>query len=799
MGESPEISRTARFRASLSTKLIGAAVFVFLVFGLLAGVVFYSFQHIEGILRETVRHDLAENTGNAATLKQLSVVFADANLVAGTFYRNEAFLEEKGIELIARTQDTEKNSSSSALKTPLKEFRKQLQSVLQECTRINVLLRRAESVEKELEANLTSLEQTVTDKKVAQIIAGEDPTFNEQLGVLLSGYRESILQINIAVLRSTTAGNDRPSTVLSGIDDLSLRFQTLTASEPQIAAYGPRLTTILKKYRALVVEYFDAAGTLKNKLSDLERAKHQVLAVMSEIDARIAQSTTGVTNHITGVISTTNYAILALSAGIMLVLGLMTLFFLVSNIRKPMAAIREGIDQFSAGKLDARINLHRTDEWGTIEQALNRASEALQRSQETLETKIGELELEIEARKRAEATSSLLEDQLRHAQKMEAVGTLAGGVAHDFNNMLTAIIGYGNMATLRLGPDDPVQEYIRQILTAADRGATLTQSLLAFSRRQIMTPQPIELNAVILAFEPLLRRVSGDDITLQLHLSSEPALMIADRSQIEQALMNLVINSRDAMDERGTIMIETGNRLLTVHEAEELGLEAEGAYVSFSISDNGAGMDEETARRIFEPFFTTKEVGKGTGLGLAMVYGIIQQHRGSITVTTSPGNGCRFDILIPASTTEALPVEHAEASATVPQRGSETILLAEDQEEVRNFIKDLLGQYGYTVIIARNGIEAVDLYRSNAGRISLLILDVMMPEMNGRDALDAIRAESPQVKALFLSGYTGDILTSKGILDDNVCLLTKPVSPWLLVHRVREILDTSECTGSDNT
>lgn len=798
--KTPEHSPAAGFRASLSAKLIGAAVFIFLVFGLLAGMVFYSFQHIEGLLRETIRQDLTENTENAAALKKLSLVFADASLVASTFYRNESFLKNKGNELMARTREIEQSSSSGQLKTTLQGFGEHLSSVLDECTRINLLLRRADSLERELEENLAALERLVTDKKVAQIIAGEDPTFNEQLGVMLSGYRETVLQINISVLRSTTAGHDQPAAVLASIDDLSLRFQTLTASEPQISAYGPRLIAVLKRYRAAVVEYFSAEETLKRRLQSLETAKNKVLAVMTEIDSRIARSTGEVTGRITDVISRTNYVILAVSAGVMLTLALMTLFFLISNIRKPMAAIREGIDQFSAGKRDARIHLNRIDEWSTIEHALNRASDALQSSQEALEAKISELEKEITARKRAEAESMLLEDRLRHAQKMEAVGTLAGGVAHDFNNMLTAIIGYGNMAALQLPPNDPVQDYIRQILTAADRGATLTQSLLAFSRRQIISLQPVDLNEVIREFEPLLQRVSGDDIILNRELTDKQTVITADRAQIEQVLMNLVINARDAVHGHGIVTIRTDNSFLTQLEAESAGLKEAGQFVGLSVLDNGAGMDEETAKRIFEPFFTTKDVGKGTGLGLSTVYGIIQQHHGSIAVTTAPGEGCRFDILFPFCASEIPQAEQQGLADEILQRGSETILLAEDQDEVRGFIRELLGQHGYTVIEAGSGMEAIEKHREHAGRVHLLILDVMMPEMNGRDALDKIRATTPNIKALFLSGYSGDVLTSKGVLDKDVCLMTKPVSPALLLRRVREIIDTPQCgASSDNT
>lgn len=777
----------------ISAKLIGMAAFLFLVFGILAGAVFLTFQHIEDLLKTSVEQDIRENIANAEVLKELSTVFADAALVSSTFYRNEEFLRNKGQDLIRRAKDIESKSSSTALREPLGEYSLLMQSIIDDCFRINRILRRSDTLEREIEKRLTSLERTVTDKKVAQIIAGEDPVFMEQLGVAISGYRETVLQISVSVLRNTMSQRERFSSVLPAIDALMFRFQTLTASEPGIAVYGPQLIGLLRQYRAVVVEYSEAAGALRHRQTELDRAQQKVLAVMSEIDGRIAKSTTGVTGRIAEMISKTNIALLVVTAAVQIALAIMTIYFIIANIRKPMTAICEGIELFRAGRLDTRISLDRSDEWSTIEQALNRASAALLSSQSALEAKVTELQKEIEARQRAEAESSLLEEQLRHAQKMEAIGTLAGGVAHDFNNMLTAIIGYGNMAVLRLPAEDPVQNYLRQILTAADRGATLTQSLLAFSRRQLISLEPVDLNAVILAFEPLLRRVAGESLRLDLRLSPVSVVIVADRAQIEQVLMNLVINARDALAGDGLVTIETGSRIVSGPEAEKLGLETDGVFARLSISDNGAGMDEETAKRIFEPFFTTKEVGKGTGLGLAMVYGIVQQHRGSISVVSTVGAGTRFDILIP--TTPEMPTEPSEPSGEAPPGGSETILLAEDQSEVRGFIRSLLEQYGYTVIEAVNGTEAVEVF-GKTERIDLMLLDVMMPEMNGREALDAIRATTPGVKALFLSGYTGDVLSSQGILDNDVCLMTKPVSPWQLLRRVREILDSSTCTGA---
>ncbi len=380
-----------------------------------------------------------------------------------------------------------------------------------------------------------------------------------------------------------------------------------------------------------------------------------------------------------------------------------------------------------------------------------------------------------------------LEEQLRQAQKMEAIGTLAGGVAHDFNNILTAIIGYGNIIKMKMSPDDPMMESIDQILSSSDRAASLTRGLLAFSRKQILNPSPVDLNTIVRSIDKLLLRIIGEDIELSTSLAGQNLIVMADVSQIEQILMNLATNARDAMPDGGTLSITTQRSDLNGEFAALHGFGTPGRYALIAVSDTGLGMDEETRDKIFEPFFTTKELGKGTGLGLAIVYGIVKQHNGNITVYSEPGKGTTFKIYLPLIAAE-LEQTRAEDDA-LPPGGQETILLAEDDEHVRGLARIVLEDFGYHVIEAADGQEAVDKYRERSSDIDLVILDVVMPKKSGREAYDVIKSITPSAAVLFTSGYTADIIHKKGIFEADLQFISKPISPSELLRKIRDILD----------
>jgi two-component system, cell cycle sensor histidine kinase and response regulator CckA len=380
-----------------------------------------------------------------------------------------------------------------------------------------------------------------------------------------------------------------------------------------------------------------------------------------------------------------------------------------------------------------------------------------------------------------------LKDQLLQAQKMEAVGQLAGGISHDFNNILTAMIGYGHLIKMKLKEDDPLKTYAEQILLLSDKAANLTKSLLAFSRKQIINPRPVDLNEVIKRIDHLLSRIIGEDIKLQALLSEKALIVMADPGQIEQVLMNLATNARDAMLEGGFLTIGMEKIAIDEEFIKEHGFGKEGAYALIAVTDTGAGMDRETREKIFEPFFTTKEVGKGTGLGLSMVYGIIKQHDGYINVYSEPGSGTTFRIYLPLIQGKADEIK-PEVIQTI-ERGTEIVLLAEDQTEVREFTKKLLEEYGYKVITAGSGQEAIDEFKAHKDEIQLLLLDVIMPNKNGREAYEEIKKIRPDIKVLFMSGYPADIIHKHDIIEKGFAYIEKPASPTKLLRKIREALD----------
>ena len=398
---------------------------------------------------------------------------------------------------------------------------------------------------------------------------------------------------------------------------------------------------------------------------------------------------------------------------------------------------------------------------------------------------------DITEQKRAEEERKKLEAQLQQAQKMEAIGILAGGIAHDFNNSLTAIIGFGYLALMKMGPDDPQRQDIEHMLEGADRAALLTKDLLLFSRKQVSEKRPVDLNEIIGKVEKFLVRVIGENISCSISLHNEPIIVYADPHQLEQVLMNLATNARDAMAKSGDLIISTElifveNDFVTIH-----GYGKSGRYALLTVSDTGEGMDEATREKIFDPFFTTKEVGKGTGLGLAVVYSIIKDHEGFINVYSEPGEGTTFRIYLPLISSEVRGEEIAAEKETLA-RGTETILLTEDDESVRGLISIVLKQEGYTVIEAVDGKDAVKKFMENKETIDLLLSDLIMPKINGMEAYDEMKVWRPGLKAIFVSGYAPDVIRQKMPLESGVVLISKPILPYSLLKKVRSLLDEGE-------
>ncbi|MGE0454466.1 MAG: PAS domain S-box protein [Vicinamibacteria bacterium] len=380
-----------------------------------------------------------------------------------------------------------------------------------------------------------------------------------------------------------------------------------------------------------------------------------------------------------------------------------------------------------------------------------------------------------------------LEEQLRQSQKMEAVGQLAGGVAHDFNNLLGVILGYADLLLRGAEPEHPATRRLEQIHQAAERATGLTRQLLAFSRKQVLDPKVVSLNSIVGDTEKMLRRLIGEDVEVRVSLDSGLGLVKADPGQLEQVLMNLAVNARDAMPQGGRLVIETVNVVLDAAHAEGHVGAPTGPCVMLAVSDTGVGMDADTRSRIFEPFFTTKELGKGTGLGLSTVYGIVRQSGGHVTVSSEPGMGSSFKVYLPRVEDEATPSRSAAARGPI-SAGTETILLVEDEASLRAMIAETLGNAGYTVIEAANPAEALALAEGRPNPADLLLTDVVMPGTNGRDLADAIARAWPGIRFLFMSGYTDEAVVRHGVLDPGIAFIGKPFTADALARKVREAL-----------
>jgi len=382
-----------------------------------------------------------------------------------------------------------------------------------------------------------------------------------------------------------------------------------------------------------------------------------------------------------------------------------------------------------------------------------------------------------------------LEEQFRQSQKMDAVGRLAGGIAHDFNNLLTVIRLNTEIIMDGLDPTDPRSEDVKQIRTAAERASGLTRQLLAFSRKQILQPRVLDMNSVVGNVEPMLRRLIGEDITITT-TSSARGYIVADPGQLEQVLMNLVVNARDAMPQGGQITIETRSVELDEHYTSEHAPVIAGRYVMLAVGDNGIGMSRDTREHAFDPFFTTKEAGKGTGLGLATVYGIVKQSGGYVWIYSEPELGTTLKLYFPeVSSSAAFATIEPRTASTETRRGSETILLVEDEEAVRSLTSRILKKQGYRVMAAQHGREAMEIATREEGRIDLVLTDVVMPGMNGRGLVERLTGIRPSIKSLYMSGYTDDDIIRRGFIEPSKSFLQKPFTSDALLQTVRKVLD----------
>ncbi len=441
-----------------------------------------------------------------------------------------------------------------------------------------------------------------------------------------------------------------------------------------------------------------------------------------------------------------------------------------------VAAFEESdIDLFRSLANQAGVALHNARLYTKMENLVAERTAELSKANQALE-------YELQERQR-------LEEQARQSQKLEAVGLLAGGIAHDFNNLLVPIIGYVDLALMRVPPHDELHQDLIRIKNAAERAANLTRQILAFSRRQVLEIKTFDLNQTVENFEAMIQRLIGEDIKIQTALTPLPCLVRADKSQVEQILMNLALNARDAMPNGGTLTLKTANATLNEHHPQQLQDVQPGHYALLTVSDTGHGMDTETADKIFDPFFTTKEVGKGTGLGLATTFGIVKQHNGHILVNSRPNQGTTFEVYLPQADHHQMPLSKTQSAVNQTVPGSETILVVEDEAMVRDLVCKTLQSHGYNVLEAQTPGDGLALAITYPNSIHLLLTDVIMPEMNGMELYKQIALNYPEIKVIYMSGYTDDVIMLNGSLQEDQNFLQKPFAIQELTQKIRSVLE----------
>jgi len=588
-------------------------------------------------------------------------------------------------------------------------------------------------------------------------IAAAAPLFD---GGRTIGYITVAKYIDRAYLeeQKRSSGND-----IILMQDNAVRLSTIPVSEDQVRSVQARNKLILDRAKYSVevrtIEGMNgsALGSVVIALSDedLTRSTTRLLVLMSVLMA---------------VAALLSYALSAL---------------FIKALVRPLNMIVRFTEKVAGGALNEELRVQGHDEIADLAGHLNAMRTQLLYDREALERYTSTLERTVDERTEQ---LSRVQHQLLQSQKMEAVGQLAGGMAHDFNNILTAIIGYAGILHRAMPKNDPHQAHVEQIALAGKRAANLTGSLLAFSRRQALNPSPLDLNDVVQHIEKMLTRLIGEDIDFRTDLAADPLTIMADRGQIEQVLVNLAANARDAMIGGGRLKIATGIARWNDECLIDKAPGTFGDYATLSVSDTGMGMDQALKEKIFEPFFTTKEVGKGTGLGLSMVYGIVQQHNGCIAVQTKKGSGSTFVLYFPVIQRDA-EERSSDDAPDFMRGGSETILVGEDDPIVREIVKVNLEDAGYRVILASDGEDLVAKFQANRDAVHLVLLDVIMPKKNGRAAYEAIRAIAPGMRAIFMSGYTADIVRSKGTIEDDIDLLSKPFTLHDLLKKIRGSLD----------
>ncbi len=789
------------FRQSMTAKLLMLCLLIFLVFGGIVAIMFSAFTDIERLITTSVSRDVRGIIENAQMSRDLSRVLTDTNLLVSTFYGHDEVLAKAKEGISGAAEKILAKSMDHTQRAGLQEFSTALSLLLEQCATMNTIQGQILAIDGSLHHILNQLEENVSKKLVDLVLAGDDSSVCEQIGALIPSYRESLLRITLSFSRLEPAqeSNHDLSNITDLLDNLHLRLRTLLASDPEVAAYGEKSLTGVVSYRENIAHFQKENAELHRRLIVLDGAKERILKSMQTTDMRSVDAVHFMEKEIRDITSSSANFVLSISATVVMLFAFFTYVFLLGNIRRPMESIRRSIMAVGAGDLQARVQLGRKDEWNVIEKALNKMieelgnsydrlknnHEALAKAHSQMSENLQILESEIRQRRQAEKETEKLQRQLLHAQKMEAIGTLAGGVAHDFNNLLQGIQGYSELLLLKAG-DHNTRE-LQEILRAAKRGGELTRQLLTFSRKVQSNLVSVDLNQVIGGLRDLLERTIAKMIKVTWHLRSNLNFVNADASQIEQVLMNLAVNARDAMPDGGLLTIGTEDIVIDRMYNTVLPEIVPGPYVLLTVSDSGQGMDQETRNRIFDPFFTTKAIGKGTGLGLAIVYGIVKSHKGHIVCYSEPAKGTTFKIYLPAIQHLQTAISGEEVEAL--PRGTETILLVDDESFIRDIGRQILTEFGYTVLSAVDGESALEIYAREKEKIALIILDIIMPGMGGEQCLKKLVERHSPVKIIIASGYSANGLLGSILGGGAADFIDKPYDVGKMLRTIRRVLD----------
>lgn len=903
------------FKPGITLQLIIVNIVLVGMFAAMSMFMYISFGKVEQLVNRSVTTDVKSNLASAGILRELTGIFSQVNHLSGNFIKNEQELEKQGAQIVATADRLAADSGNRKLSEPLHRYTGQLRELFSSCAAINTSIRTVEQLELQHQKETEALESTINDAKIKLILKGQDSGIMDQLSSLSIGLQSSLQEISLFFYRtisdkSSPKDATRLKQLLAKIDAVTLQIKALTAAEPAIAIYAPRLTASLKVYRSEMERFFRLQERLGAQSNQLESTKEKVLDVMRQMDQELSATTGETGHHVHDIMITSRRYLLVTALLLALFSGIVTSLCIYFKIQRPMQLINAGIGNFAAGNLDARISLNRTDEWGNIETALNIMAEELSTSyrdlaQRTVDLSVANKELEDEISERQTAQEQLqeqtvllkeeiderrrvqeeltkseqrfraifdqtfqmiglltpqgnlleanktaldfcgidesavlglpfwespwwpacgghrekvrdaihkaaagtfvrfetvhqaadgklhmidfslkpvlgpdgevvmlipegrditetkkLEQEIRQLHKMEAIGTLAGGIAHDFNNILTAIIGYTDMALRKLPDNDMAVHDLEQVQVASSRAKDLVSRILTFSRLGEHEVKPVKVSSIIDEVLKLLRSSlpATIEIQKQIDTSQYEDIVLADQTQLHQVLVNLGTNAAHAMRaEGGTLAIslsaiEVDATLRQLHP--DL---APGPFVRLTVTDTGHGMTNAVKVRIFDPYFTTKEAGEGTGMGLALVQGIIKGHGGAISVYSEPGQGTAFHILLPR-------IQKFVAQGRVEDGplhgGTERILFVDDEEILSRMGCELLESLGYRVTATSSSLEALQLFKANPAAFDLVITDMTMPKLTGKQLAEKIFGVRPDIPIILCTGFC-DLLNEK--------------------------------------